>query len=110
MIEAFIILLPLFGAVLIGLTGLFVPAFRTQKNFIGILATTVVFIPFFILLKHFLQFDSQNIPHFILWNWIESHTFQVKFAYRLDQLSLLMGLIVTGVGGLIHLYSIGYMY
>lgn len=110
MIEAFIILLPLFGAVLIGLTGLFAPAFRNQKNLIGIIASTAVFIPFFILLSKFLSFDAGNIPQFTLWNWIESHTFQVKFAYRLDQLSLLMGMIVTGIGGLIHLYSIGYMH
>jgi len=110
MIEAFIILLPLFGAILVGLTGLFVPAFRTQKNVIGIIASMAVFIPFFILLSKFLSFDAGNIPHFTLWNWIESHTFQVKFAYRLDQLSLLMGMIVTGIGGLIHLYSIGYMH
>jgi NADH-quinone oxidoreductase subunit L len=110
MIETFIILLPLFGAVLIGLTGLFVPAFRSQKNLIGIIASAAVFIPFFILLSKFLSFDAGNIPHFTLWNWIESHTFQIKFSYRLDQLSLLMGMIVTGIGGLIHLYSIGYMH
>ena len=34
----------------------------------------------------------------------------VSFAYQVDQLSLLMSLIVTGVGFLIHIYSIGYMH
>ena len=34
----------------------------------------------------------------------------VSFAYQVDQLSLVMSLIVTGVGFIIHVYSIGYMH
>ncbi|GIV18683.1 MAG: NADH-quinone oxidoreductase subunit L [Armatimonadota bacterium] len=44
-----------------------------------------------------------------LWRWIEAGTFRVSFEALVDPLSLLMALIVTGVGGLIHLYSTGYM-
>jgi NADH-quinone oxidoreductase subunit L len=44
-----------------------------------------------------------------LWRWIEAGTFRVSFEALVDPLSLLMVLIVTGVGGLIHLYSTGYM-
>jgi NADH-quinone oxidoreductase subunit L len=42
--------------------------------------------------------------------WIRAGDFQVDFAFYLDQLSLVMLLIVTGVGFLIHIYSVGYMW
>src|SRR5437016_14385880 len=41
--------------------------------------------------------------------WLEVGDLQVDFGLRLDPLSLLMLLIVTGVGGAIHIYSWGYM-
>ncbi len=43
-------------------------------------------------------------------HWIRSGTFTVDFAFYLDQLSLVMLLVVTGVGFLIHIYSVGYMW
>ncbi len=44
-----------------------------------------------------------------LWPWIEAGSFRVDFALRMDALSAVMTLIVSGVGALIHLYSAGYM-
>jgi len=44
-----------------------------------------------------------------LFNWISVGDLQINFSFQIDQLSLLMLLVVTGVGTLIHLYSIGYM-
>ncbi|MCS7338473.1 MAG: NADH-quinone oxidoreductase subunit L [Verrucomicrobiae bacterium] len=41
--------------------------------------------------------------------WLELGPLQVEFGVKLDPLSLLMMLVVTGVGGLIHVYSLGYM-
>jgi NADH-quinone oxidoreductase subunit L len=43
-------------------------------------------------------------------HWIRSGNFSVDFAFYLDQLSLVMLLVVTGVGFLIHIYSVGYMH
>jgi len=43
------------------------------------------------------------------WTWIATGTFTVKAALQLDQLSMIMMLIVTGVGFLIHVFSVGYM-
>jgi NADH-quinone oxidoreductase subunit L len=43
-------------------------------------------------------------------HWIRSGGFTVDFAFYLDQLSLVMLLVVTGVGFLIHIYSVGYMW
>ena len=42
--------------------------------------------------------------------WLRVGVFQVDFAFFLDQLSLVMLLVVTGVGFLIHIYSVGYMW
>ncbi|CUI17353.1 NADH-ubiquinone oxidoreductase subunit L [Candidatus Protochlamydia naegleriophila] len=44
-----------------------------------------------------------------LFNWLSLPGIEVNFSLHLDSLSLLMTLIVTGVGFLIHIYSIGYM-
>ena len=44
-----------------------------------------------------------------LWRWIPSGALDIRFALQVDQLSTVMLLVVTGVGSLIHLFSIGYM-
>lgn len=44
-----------------------------------------------------------------LWDWAFAGTFNADFALRLDPLSLVFVLLITGVGSLIHIYSIGYM-
>jgi NADH-quinone oxidoreductase subunit L len=56
-------------------------------------------------------FSSLAKPHIeFLAPWIRSGSFQVDFSFYLDQLSLVMLLVVTGVGFLIHIYSVGYMW
>ncbi|WP_225825894.1 NADH-quinone oxidoreductase subunit L [Streptomyces naphthomycinicus] len=44
-----------------------------------------------------------------LWTWIPVGGFQADVTFRLDQLSMTFVLLITGVGSLIHLYSVGYM-
>jgi NADH-quinone oxidoreductase subunit L len=44
-----------------------------------------------------------------LWSWMPVGRLQVDLAFQVDQLSSVMLLVVTGVGSLIHLFSIGYM-
>ncbi|MFY9916472.1 MAG: NADH-quinone oxidoreductase subunit L [Nocardioidaceae bacterium] len=44
-----------------------------------------------------------------LFTWVNAGTFQVDYAIVFDPLSALFVLLITGVGGLIHIYSIGYM-
>src|SRR5690606_1639390 len=45
-----------------------------------------------------------------LFNWLNVAGLDVSFSYQVDQLSLVMALVVTGVGFIIHVYSIGYMH
>jgi NADH-quinone oxidoreductase subunit L len=44
-----------------------------------------------------------------LWRWIAAGSLEVPFRFRIDRLSAVMALVVTGVGSLIHFYSTGYM-
>lgn len=104
-----VVILPFIGATLIGLLGFLSPNFRKQESLIGVLATTMVAIPFVIYLISFLSFDGKPLI-FDLFSWMETPDLKIRFSYELDQLSLLMGMIVTGVGSLIHLYSMSYMH
>jgi NADH-quinone oxidoreductase subunit L len=57
------------------------------------------------------RFSSLTLPYFEYFApWIRAGTFRADFAFYLDQLSLVMLLVVTGVGFLIHIYSVGYMW
>src|SRR4030088_637195 len=57
------------------------------------------------------SFSSASAPYSCdVAHWIRSGNFQVDFSFYLDQLSLVMLLVVTGVGFLIHIYSVGYMW
>jgi NADH-quinone oxidoreductase subunit L len=44
-----------------------------------------------------------------LWAWIGAGALKLNFALQVDQLALVMALVVTGVGSLIHVFSVGYM-
>ena len=79
----------------------------------GVLATVLVFGSFGVSIAAVLDLltnASENrlaIEH--LFDWISVGGFQVGADLRLDTLSATMILVITGVGALIHLYSIGYM-
>ncbi|WP_373784579.1 NADH-quinone oxidoreductase subunit L, partial [Kaistella sp.] len=100
-----IILLPLAGFLFNGLFGKKLP-----KVLVGTVATAVVFASFLIASSLFLKFDSESQPVIVkAFEWFRINGIQVNFAFQIDQLSLMMVLIITGIGSLIHLYSIGYM-
>lgn len=103
------ILLPIFGSAIIGIFGFLSPSFRKQEKLIGIFATLMVAVPFVIHLLVFLNYDGESVKY-TLFDWMGAGDFSVAFSYELDQLSIIMALIVTGVGSLIHIYSIGYMH
>ena len=54
--------------------------------------------------------DPPHQPHLVrLWSWMPVGAHQVDLAFQVDQLAVVMLLVVTGVGSLIHLFSVGYM-
>lgn len=103
-------LLPLLGFLI---NGLFGSKIKNEK-IIGILGSATIGISFLIVLGAF--FQTLNMPPdqrqtiVNLFTWIKVGNFDVNISYQVDQLSLFMGLIVTGVGFIIHVYSIGYMH
>lgn len=110
-LVSLIVGLPLLGFFINGVTGLFNKGYREQKALIGTIANLAVFIPFLTILYIFINFNADaGAINAKLFTWIEAGSFSVDIAYQLDQLSLIMALVVTGVGSLIHLYSIGYIH
>ena len=103
-----IVLLPLVGAALLGLTPLFVRGLRKYKRLLGTVGTLVVAVPFGLTAMLFAQgVDTASVTS--IYTWMGAGDFSVDIAYRIDQLSLIMTLVVTGVGALIHVYATGYM-
>lgn len=81
------------------------------KNASGYLGTLAVVVSFAATLVFFLQINNDGKAiHISLFDWIQISGFQLDFGFLLDQLSLLWLMFVTGIGSLIHLYSISYMH
>ena len=101
-------LLPLLGFAINGMFGS-----KTKNPGAGILATLLVFISFGITCYLFSMVHSAGEDakrHAVyLAPWLSGTHFTVNWELLIDPLSILMMMIITGVGGLIHLYSIGYM-
>jgi NADH-quinone oxidoreductase subunit L len=99
-------LLPLLGFVFNGLGRNVL-----SKGVIGFIGTFLVFVSFGISLAAFMQVQEKGHEiNVVLFNWIDAGAIHVPLAFMVDQLSAIMLLIITGVGTLIHLYSIGYMH
>jgi NADH-quinone oxidoreductase subunit L len=98
--------LPLAGAAINGFLGR-----RSSKNAVTTIALAFSGLAFALALWMAIGFSSAAAPYgFTVAHWIRSGSFIADFALYLDQLSLVMLLVVTGVGLLIHIYSVGYMW
>jgi NADH-quinone oxidoreductase subunit L len=98
--------LPLVGAAINGLFGK-----RFSRQTVSAIALGFCGAAFAMALWIVSQYSSLTLPHVErLASWIRAGDFQADFAFYLDQLSLVMLLVVTGVGFLIHIYSVGYMW
>jgi NADH-quinone oxidoreductase subunit L len=97
--------LPLAGATINGIFGR-----RSSKTAVTTVALVFCGAAFLLGLKIAFGFSSSEAPYYFdLAHWIRAGNFQADFSFYLDQLSLIMLLVVTGVGFLIHIYSVGYM-
>lgn len=81
---------------------------RTTSGAVGTIAVGISFVVSVILFNKVLQSGQGITVHFF--DWIELYNFNVGFSFLLDQLSLIWLLFVTGIGTLIHVYSISYMH
>ena len=84
---------------------------KVSKGISGAIGTITVLVSFLMSICFFAQLNQNGKPVEIsLFDWISVHNFKLDFGLLLDQLSLLWLLFVTGIGSLIHLYSISYMH
>jgi NADH-quinone oxidoreductase subunit L len=108
-----IIFLPLLGAIVNGLLGSMIQK-RSGKGAISFLACTPVILAFLLSVRAFLSLKGldpeQRFLIDSLYPWINLGSLRVDMAFLVDPLSAVMILVVTGVGGLIHIYATGYMH
>ena len=100
---------PLVGAVINGLLG---KKILKSEKVIGAVGTLAVVLSFIVSCKYFFQLlnDNVKVHEQVIASWMSVGQLQVEWELLFDPLSALMLLVVTGVGSLIHLYSIGYMH
>ncbi len=79
------------------------------KTVIGAIASLAVIASFGVSLGIFFEFKSVEPVIINLFDWIKVGNVNIPFAFQIDQLSIMMLLIITGIGSLIHIYSTGYM-
>jgi len=81
------------------------------KTVSGIIGTAAVVVSFLVTIFFFNQITStEKAIQITLFDWIQISNLKINLGFLLDQLSLLWLLFVTGIGSLIHLYSISYMH
>ncbi len=101
-------LLPFTGAAINGLLGKRFP--KALVNTIALGSTAAAFAMALWVAVQFAGLSPDQIPHIERYaTWLSAGSFSAEYGIYLDQLSLVMLLIVTGVGFLIHVYSVGYM-
>jgi NADH-quinone oxidoreductase subunit L len=100
-------LIPLIGFIINGLG-----RNTLSKSLIGFIGSSVIFISFAISVGIFFELSgSASKSHEIfLFDWISAGNLNIPLSFLVDPLSAIMLLIITGVGFLIHIYSIGYMH
>jgi NADH-quinone oxidoreductase subunit L len=110
---AVIPLAPLVGAVVLGLRGEAIQR-RAGKGLVGAIACTTVALSFALSVAAFIQLTGVEPDARLLtarlFPWIDVGSLRVDAAFAVDPLSAVMILVVTGIGGLIHLYATGYMH
>ncbi|MDP8015452.1 NADH-quinone oxidoreductase subunit L [Prescottella equi] len=99
--------LPLTGAVVLLLAGRRSDRWGHLLGCAAALASFVVAVMLFVDMVG--RADSDRVAQQHLFSWLPVAGLQVDFGLRLDQLSMCFVLLVTGVGSLIHIYSVGYM-
>ncbi|HEV2279912.1 MAG TPA: NADH-quinone oxidoreductase subunit L, partial [Acidobacteriaceae bacterium] len=98
-------LVPFAGFLVNGLVGRKFP-----KALVTAVAIVAAAVPMIQVATLVVKFSSLTLPHIEnIGTWINTGAFHADFSFQLDQLTMVMLCVVTGVGFLIHVYSIGYM-
>ena len=101
--------LPLAGFLVNGALALRRPAAKDLVSFVGV---GVLIAAFAVTVGVTVQLwqHPPHVPIIVnLWRWLPVGPLQLDFGFHVDQLSVVMLLVITGVGSLIHIFSVGYM-
>lgn len=98
-------LLPLIGFLINGLFGKYLP-----KAAASWLATLAILGSFIAVVYVFMNLNAADSVTIDLFQWIAFSKVNIGFSFLIDPLTVVMLLVITGIGFLIHLYSIGYMH
>ncbi|PYP47912.1 MAG: NADH-quinone oxidoreductase subunit L [Gemmatimonadetes bacterium] len=102
--------LPLVGFVVNGTLALTRPTAKRVVSLVGVGTLVLAFAAAGMAVAELAR-QHPTVPLvFRYWEWMPAGDLQVSFALQLDQLAAVMILVVTGVGALIHVFSIGYMH
>ena len=106
-------LIPLFPLIGFLINGFFGKKIKNEA-IIGGIGTLMIFLSFLVSCGILMQMiglpPEQRVFEKVMFPWIHSGSFKADMAFLVDPLSVVMIMVVTGVGSLIHLYSIGYMH
>ena len=97
--------LPLIGFLINGLG-----RYKLSKSLSGFVGSAMILCSFVLSLLVFLQVRTGQTHTLHYFNFIQLEMFKIGFDFKIDQLSSIFILIITGIGFLIHVYSIGYMH
>ena len=99
--------LPLIGFLINGLFGK-----KLSKSLVGLIGSASILAAFVCVLITFANFISggMEVQYVTAFEWFKVGNTSLSMSFQIDQLSLIMMTLVTGVGFLIHLYSVGYMH
>src|ERR671934_3087346 len=101
LLALFVLLFPAAGAIVLAGRG-----WRLPRIFTVIIGPGVVWASFVCVVALYLGKVNQDFTYY---TWIKSGSFELPFGLLIDNLSIFMGFVITGVGGLIVTYSVGYM-
>src|SRR5262245_24954006 len=98
--------LPLLGFLVNGIVGA-----RLPKPFVSAIACALPAASFVLTVLAYRQLVATGVPiEQTLYTWAATAGFAVDVAFRFDAVSAVMCLVITGIGTLIHVYSVGYMH
>jgi len=96
---------PLLGFLLNGLFGC-----KLSEKTSGWLGSLMPLLSFIVSVVLFAQVSRDGSIEVTLFDWFQAGSWDIRFAFLIDPLAVMMMMIIAGVGFLIHLYSIGYMH
>src|SRR5688572_4838782 len=106
-LAALIPLFPLLGFLFNGFLGK-----KVSKGVSGTVGSLSILCSFIISVLVFIQLQNSSVKEHVVnvFSWINSGILVIPFEFLIDPLSAVFLLIITGIGFLIHVYSVGYMH